>query len=59
MISDVLSEAIAQIERYQADPGRASIYAEPSRKAQIEDVKRAMRSLRAMLVARPEFTGDR
>jgi len=59
MISDVLSEAIAQIERYQADPGCASIYAEPSLKAQIEDVKRAMRSLRAVLVARPEFTGDR
>jgi len=59
MISDVLSEAIAKIEHYQADPGSASLYAEPSLKAQIEDVKRAMQSLRAVLVARPEVTGGR
>ena len=59
MISDVLSEALAKIEHYQADPGYASIYAEPSLKAQIEDVKRAMQSLRAVLVARPEVTGGR
>jgi len=59
MISDVLSEAIAKIEHYQADPGSASLYAEPRLQAQIEDVKRAMRSLRAVLVARPEVTEDR
>ena len=51
MISDVLSEAIAKIEHYQADPGSASLYAEPRLQAQIEDVKRAMQSLRAVLVA--------
>ena len=40
MISDVLSEAIAKIEHYQADPGSASLYAEPRLQAQIEDVER-------------------
>ena len=58
MISDVLAEAIAKIERYQADPVSAPIYAEPSVKAEIEEVKRAMWSLKARLEVLPEFTVD-
>jgi hypothetical protein len=43
MISDVLLEAIAEIERYQRTS--KSMHSEPSLKKQIESVKSAMQKL--------------
>jgi hypothetical protein len=53
MISDVLHDALIEIERYQTDPVFASAYSEPQLKAKIEAVKGAMRDLQHELDAPP------
>jgi hypothetical protein len=52
MISDVLLEAIAEIERYQRTS--KSMYSEPSLKKQIESVKSAMQKLLKRLDTVPD-----
>jgi hypothetical protein len=45
MISDVLSEALSEIERYQTDPVTAAVYADAEMKAKIAAATTAMRAL--------------
>jgi hypothetical protein len=49
MISDVLFEAIQEIESYQSDSATADIYSDPVKRALIEAVKANMRMLQSVL----------
>lgn len=55
MISDILSDALAEIERYQTDPVFAPAYADPEIRARIETVKAAMRELQGILDTPPVY----
>ena len=58
MISDVLSGALDEIERYLGDPAFAKAYSDPAIQERIEALAKEMRETLAMLDAQPAMETD-